>query len=598
AGAPARIVKRTVRDFPGSFFPSKIIVPDVQAVFDRVAVEASRGCPHRCRFCQATSIYFPYRVKDPGRLMDTMRDSLRRTGFQDASLSSLSISDYPYLDRTVRLLMEELSKEEVSLSLSSLRPQGLTSGLAESILRVRKTGFTLVPEAGTERLRRVINKDLTDDDIHRAAEAAFAGGWRLLKLYFMIGLPGERREDLEAVVRLVKDLLARGEKILGRPPLINLSLSSFIPKPHTPFQWLAMEDSGTLEEKRTSIIRDLRRHRSVEIKARRPEQSVLEAVFSRGDRRLLDVLRSAWRGGARFDGWKDRENDAPWREAFEKEGVDPGDYLGALGLEDELPWDHIDTGLKKEHLAEELRRALRGEPTPSCLESDCGECRGCSPEFRPVKTFSGTVTLPSRPLEKAGEPSSQPVRYRAFYEKTGRARYLAHNDLINVLRRAFRRAGVSVVHTGGFHPKMRMSFLPAMPLGMAGLSEALEFVSDRLLEEGDFLERINRSLPRGILFRSLKIRLPSDLSLSRDTAGFVYSLDLGSREVLDAMKSLGEEGDAERVASALVRAFPGGGVTASPASDGESIRFRVELQGGNPPRLQDAVAEVLRLESP
>ncbi|MBN2199295.1 MAG: TIGR03960 family B12-binding radical SAM protein [Candidatus Aminicenantes bacterium] len=603
-GAPARVTKRAVRDFSRSFFPSDIIVPDVQAVFDRVAVEASRGCPHRCRFCQATSLYFPFRVKDPNRLMEATLDSVRSTGFQDASLSSLSIGDYPYLEPTVRLLMNELSREDVSLSLPSLRPQCVTSALAESILRVRKTGFTLVPEAGTERLRRVINKDLNDDDVRRAAEIAFTGGWRLLKLYFMIGLPGERDEDLEGIVRLVKDVLARGERILGFPPYVNLRVSSFIPKPHTPFQWLAMEEIRTLREKRAFLVRELRTCRSVNIKAHRLEQSVLEAVFSRGDRSLVRVLRTAWRDGARFDGWKDSANDDIWNAAFEKEGVDRKPYLGAVDLEADLPWDHIATGLRKEHLAEELRRALREEATPSCLETACGACRGCAPEFRPEKSFKARVSLESRTPETAGEPSPEPVRYRAFYGKSGRARYLAHNDLINVLRRSFRRADLSVLRSGGFHPQMRMSFLPAMPLGMAGLTEALEFKSDRLVEESEFLDRVNRSLPEGIRFTGLK-RLAADaLVLSRDTAAFVYVLDVSSSDVRRALEAIvapeGGGEDEERkirsAAEALRRVLPPETVTVTESWGEKKISFRVEADGGKAPRLQDAIADVLGIK--
>jgi len=605
-GAPARVKKRVLRAFDRSAFPEKIIVPDVQAVFDRVAVEASRGCPQRCRFCQATSIYFPYRVKNPGRLVETILSSVRQTGYQDASLSALSISDYPYLEETIGRLMAELSAEEVSLSLPSLRPRGLTSSVAANILKVRKTGFTIVPEAGTERLRRVINKDLSDEEIGQAAQAAFSRGWRLLKLYFMLGLPTEGQEDLEGIVRIVRDILSLGTRALGQAPLINVSLSSFIPKPHTPFQWMAMEDDKVLEEKQRFIRTALRKHRSVKIKAQRVEQSVLEAVFSRGDRRLGPALLAAWRGGARFDGWKDRWNFEVWDKALAETGVDRREYLAGLDLEAELPWDLIEIGIKKEHLKEEFRRALREEPRASCLDTDCAECDACEPGLRVDKRHEECIEFKPTPADLLGSSAGEEVRYRATYEKIGRARFIAHNDLLNIIRRSFRRAGVAVLHSAGFHPKMRMSFLPALPLGMEGLAEALEFKSDRRFEEEEFLARVNKNVPQGVRFLSLNKMDASAPSLSEATAGFVYSLDLGRPEVKAALETFQERvcsGEAVSPQSpdleeALALAFPGQEASVSLDREKNKLFIRFIVSASRSPRAQVAVAGVLSLQNP
>ncbi|HDT14174.1 MAG TPA: TIGR03960 family B12-binding radical SAM protein, partial [Candidatus Aminicenantes bacterium] len=240
-GAPAVVRKRLARDFARTPFPEKIVVPNVRVVFDRVAIEAARGCPQSCRFCQASTLYFPHRPKDPGLVYRTALRSLRQTGYEDLSLSALSIGDHPHLETIVRSLMEELGREKIALSLSSLRPGRLSRGLVESILKVRKTGFTLVPEAGTERLRAVLNKKIDDREIRDGLTFAFEGGWKLVKLYFMIGLPTETEEDLAGIVALVRGAIDLGRSILGRAPRIHVSLSSFIPKPHTPFQWLGME---------------------------------------------------------------------------------------------------------------------------------------------------------------------------------------------------------------------------------------------------------------------------------------------------------------------------------------------------------------------
>jgi hypothetical protein len=414
---------------------------------------------------------------DPALVRKYVRRSLAATGFEDVSLSALSISDYPFLEETVSALMEDLAGRKVSLSLSSLRPKGLSPGVAENILKVRKTGFTLVPEAGTDRLRRVINKELDNQDILDAAATAFARGWRLLKLYFMVGLPTEEEEDLAGIVRLVEEILRLGRSLMKAPPRINLSLSSFIPKPHTPFQWLSMEEERTLREKQTFIRSRLSRLRTVAVKTHPAESSVLEAVFSRGDRRLGPALVQAWKGGARFDSWRDRFDFSRWQKAFAAAKVDYRTYLGPLGTEPALPWDHIETGVRKAFLLSELEKAGRGERTASCLETDCGLCRGCDVRLRPRKAHPPPAASKAVKPATFGRRTEQMLSYEVTYEKKGPARFLSHRDLTNHLQRAMRRAGVEVAHSSGFHPKMLVSYAPALPLGMEAKGESFTFRS-------------------------------------------------------------------------------------------------------------------------
>jgi radical SAM family uncharacterized protein len=525
SGAPAVIRKRLARDFARSSFPERIIVPGLRVVFDRVAIEAARGCPQNCRFCQASSLYFPHRPKDPDVIHRTALRSLRQTGYEDLSLSALSIGDHPQLETMVRSLMDELAEEKISLSLSSLRPGRLSRELVESILKVRKTGFTLVPEAGTERLRAVINKTLDAREIRDALTFAFEGGWKLVKLYFMAGLPTETAEDLAGIITLVREALDLGRGILGAPPRIHVSLSSFIPKPHTPFQWLGMDGEAALAAKQEGVRAELRRFRSVEVKTHPIGTSILEAVFSRGDRRLGPVLAEAWRRGARFDGWDDKLDAAAWKAAFDTIGVDPGDYLRPLPREAVLPWDHVDTRIKKSRFAAELDAALRGERTPSCGERSCAACGGCDERAwkRPGRPAAIRAVPP--PPGPAGEPAGAVLRYRAFYAKRGKARYLSHIDLIHILQRSFRRAGIEVVKTQGFHPKMDFSYGPALPLGMEALREVLEFRTSRRLESREFLARINRSVPPGLRFSALETVEAGSPSLHKSTEKLVYSLD-------------------------------------------------------------------------
>jgi len=604
AGAPARVMKRVLSRLPGSY-PERIIVPHVQAVFDRVAMEVARGCPQRCRFCQATSLYFPHRAMAPSAVIRSTLNSLRATGYEDASLSGLSVSDYPGLDRTVKALMSELTSEGVSLSLSSLRPQGLSQDVVDSIIKVRKTGFTLVPEAGTERLRRVINKDVKTEDLLEAARNAFGQGWRLLKLYFMIGLPTERQDDLEAIEDLIKGILEAGRKARNRTPQINVSVSSFIPKPHTPFQWLAMEDAGTLQDKMGFLRSRLKKHRSVQLKTHDLPTSLLEAVFSRGDRRLAGPLIEAWKRGARFDSWRDHFRFEIWESALADGGLDYRDYLSALDLDAPLPWDVIETGLSKDHLRRELGKALREETTPSCADTDCRDCLGCAPELRGIRSPDDSLAIESLPPLTIGTEFLGVVRYRAFFAKDGTARFLSHNDLANALRRAFRRAGVPVLRSAGFHPKMLVSYLPALPLGMEGREECLDFKSNREFSEVEFLDRVNNSLPLGLRFHRLTRLADKQASLGEALAGMVYSLDLSHPDVEPAVLAARREKDLaalddEALLQELVHeAFP------QPETQGLNIsldvgrrRLVIELkhqaQGGL--RAQDVVRAILPLE--
>ncbi len=534
--APAEIEKRVFNRFSQSPFPEKIIVPDIKTVFDRAAVEVARGCPQKCRFCQALSIYSPYRVKNPSVVIQNILNSLQATGYEDASLASLSISDYPYLGEVIDSLMKELAERKISLSLSSLRPKGLTPEVVENIIKVRKTGFTLVPEAGTQRLRRVINKNLEEDEIIEATANAFSQGWKLLKLYFMVGIPTEKDEDLEGIVRLVKEIIKIGSRILRSPPRINLSVSSFIPKPHTPFQWLEMEKEKILLEKHRYIRSTLKRYRSIRFKDNSLRSSILEATFSRGDRKLFQVLLRAWENGARFDSWKDRFKFSTWEEAFESENIDRQLYLASLSKDALLPWDHIDCGLKKSHLLQELTRAMRGESTPSCLDNNCGLCQGCEYWPQLEKEFKEKIRLKTKKLSAVGKKTKSIFRYRAHYSKLDRARFLSHLDLANVIQRALRRANISVAYSRGFHPKMLISYLPALPLGMGGRREAIEFKSEYHYTPREFVQKVNDFLPSGLKFFDLKKLENSELTLNESLEKMVYSFDLKNREVLEVIE--------------------------------------------------------------
>jgi radical SAM family uncharacterized protein/radical SAM-linked protein len=539
--APASIQKRVLYPFHKAPYPEKIVVPNVKVIFDRVSVEVARGCSQKCRFCQASSVYFPQRVKNPSSVLDNILNSLKRTGYEDTSLASLSISDYPYLNQTIDALMEKLTQEKISLSLPSLRPKGLSADVAKNIIKVRKTGFTLVPEAGTDRLRRVINKKMEDDDIREASRNAFSQGWRLLKLYFMIGLPTEKDEDLEGIVRLVQEVLKIGSKILNAAPKINLSVSSFIPKPHTPFQWLRMEDESILREKYKFLKSQLKRYSSVKMKRHPLKNSILEAVFSRGDRKLNRILSQAWKRGTRFDSWNDLFSFQTWEEVFEQERLDYHLYLSSIERSARLPWDHIGTGIKKSYLIKELDKALREEYTKSCLDDSCGTCKGCLFPHLLEREFPEEIKISSFPEKPLGKEAEAEVRYRVYYSKLRSARFISHKDLSNIIQRALRRAGIHVVYSEGFHPKMMISYPSALPLGMRGKQECFEFRSRFLFTKKTFVSRMNACLPSGIRALRLERREMNEPSLNKAIDAFVYSVGLKNREMEHAAEDTNQK---------------------------------------------------------
>lgn len=373
-----RPVRAVVRDFEQAFFPRKWLVPYLDIVHDRVAYEIQRGCTGGCRFCQAGMIYRPVREKSPETIMKAFTDLVAHTGYEEISLTSLSSADYSRIDELIGKVCGCFTPLKVNVSLPSLRIDSFSVELAAKFQGSHKSSLTFAPEAGTERLRRVINKGVTDADLLNAASAAFKAGWQKLKLYFMIGLPTETQTDLEGIVRLTGEVLRIGKQIYpkGSALRITVSVSTFVPKAHTPFQRRRQISIAETIEKQT-YLQEALRGRHLELSWHNPYMSQLEGIMARGDRRLGAVICNAWRKGARFDSWGDQFKYELWQDAFRDAGMDPGFYTRERDADEILPWSHINSGIDPEFLAAEDRKADEAIPTGNCRNNPCTNCGVC-----------------------------------------------------------------------------------------------------------------------------------------------------------------------------------------------------------------------------
>jgi radical SAM family uncharacterized protein/radical SAM-linked protein len=492
-GRRPAVAKRVLNDLNRIAIPPFPLVPSCQIIHDRLNLEISRGCTRGCRYCQAGMIYRPVRERDPAAALAWVEQALAATGFEEVSLLSLSVGDYGPLAGLLQALMDRLSPARVAVSLPSMRADSLTPEMMAQIQRVRRTGLTLAPEAGSARLRRVINKNLTEAVIMDAAQQAFAAGWQLLKLYFMIGLPRESREDRESISALARQILAAAPR--GRRPRLNVSLSSFIPKPHTPFQWERQED---LEECRRRLheVKDRLRQKNLQTKWNAAAQTWLEGVFSRGDRRLAQVLLEAHRRGCRLDAWSEHMRVEPWREAFRQARVEPDFYLRERRLEEVLPWDHLHCGVSREFLLAERARAEQGLETPDCRGSGCQDCGVCDHD-RVSLRLQEPRALPAAPPRPAST-GLEPCRYRLTYAKLEEGRWLGHLEMVAALYRSLRRSGLPLAFSSGFHPLPRVSFYDALPVGVESLAETMDVELASPLPEDTLVSALNRVLPPGL----------------------------------------------------------------------------------------------------
>ena len=533
---PPRVIRRVATPMPHYAMG---LVPHVETVHDRLTVEIRRGCTRGCRFCQPGMLTRPARDVEPEAVIEAVEKGMKQTGYSDFSLLSLSCSDYLALPAVGVELRNRLADQNVTLQLPSQRVDRFDEDIAHILGGTRQSGLTFAPEAGTQRLRDIVNKGLTDDDLLNGIRVAMQNGYRKVKLYFMIGLPGEMDSDVLGIVETCT-MLQQSCRDLGRLNL-NITISNFTPKPHTPFQWHSV---STVEfQRRQELLRGaFKRLRGFKVNFTDVRLSAMEDFVGRGDRRLAPVIEAAWRAGAGMDAWFEslERTYAAWTGAISEAGLE-GRYremevgswsaVNALDRKDlevfcrqPLPWDHIDTGIDKTWLMEDLLLALEASVVPDCSFHGCSSCGVCGPDLGHNVVVQAPVVPTQVPTQ--APPSERICRLRIQFAKTGSMALLSHLDLMRLLERALRRSGLPISFTGGFHPLPRVQIALALPLGAEADGEWMDMEFTEALDPLQLQQGLQPLLPPGITLLSVAEVPVSSPSLSQEIRAAVWSFDV------------------------------------------------------------------------
>ena len=514
AAAKPVIYKRVVKDMDQVKSVEHPVVPYMNIVHNRIMLELFRGCSRGCRFCQAGICYRPARERTEEHLREMARGLVDVSGYDEMSLTSLSSADYSCLGRLVDDLMDEFRHENVSFSLPSLRIDSFSIDLAHKMQQVRKSGLTFAPEAGTQRLRDVINKGVTEENLLTACGAAFRQGWKQVKLYFMMGLPTETDADVIGIANLAKKVVDLYTEIKGKRGVkVTISVACFVPKPYTPFQWFGQVPLAEFE-RRQQLLKEHITDRAITFNYHDARLSVIEGAFARGDRRLARVLEQAWNDGAKFDGWSDLFQNDIWHEAFQKCGLFIRDYAERTRTFDEpLPWEVTSPGATKDFFLREWQKAMAAELTEDCRRGKCSACGICPTlgvhviDYKKQEEARGNVPLAKVPEPvQPGDGSKQPTVYwyRARITKGTDVRFLSHLEYVDAFNKAFERAKLPMAYSEGFHPHMRIAFGSALAVGVSSEAEYMDFALRKELCQPEVFDRLQAQLPPGIRILKLK----------------------------------------------------------------------------------------------
>jgi len=598
--------RRLVDELKEEDFPFPPVVPICEITHDRLTVEIARGCTRGCRFCQAGMMNRPVRLRSQDSIARLAERGIRASGWEEVSLLSLSALDYPDLPGLVNKLNSRLKDRRVSMSLPSTRGEDFTSELALSLQEVKKAGLTFAPETASEKLRGFVNKNISELRILESVRNALDAGWNGVKLYFMVGLPGETDADVAEIGRFVTEV---GRLCKGRP--VRFNLSPFVPKPHTPLQWAAFADIAETQAK-IDKLRSAITRRNVKAKWANPECSFVEALLARGDEKLGPVIEKVYREGGIFQEWTEFFRFPLWLESCKAFGVDPNDYHRERSTEERLPWDFINVGVSREFLAKEYAKAKAGEMTPDCAAGACTNCGAC-PTPPSVPSPRSSVQCPESTVAPAPDYGRRPrplqsfqelrTRFRVKYKVEEPYQFAAHLDRVRAFYRSLRRSDLPIAYTKGFAPKPMLSFGPPLPVGLLSSGEYLDIFT-AYHYTGNIVRDLGTFLPKG-----LRITAARPIAREHPTLGRIINLaryDLTLPKAFDG--DLAALVERARGLTGVKDLLPGAGAVRahshphpfpSPLGDGEGEGKTVVLDLAIEPgiKLFDSLAEIFKISN-
>ncbi|MBI1387063.1 MAG: TIGR03960 family B12-binding radical SAM protein [bacterium] len=523
-GVPAVVDKRLVKDFETSYYPARQIVPNTKVVHHRLALEVMRGCPGGCRFCQAGYTDRPVRERSPERLMKDASEGLKQTGFNEIGLLSLSTADYTQLPQLCSGMIQEYYPQRVSLSLPSLRIDAFPARVTQEIGKVRNSGLTFAPEAGSQRLRWAINKLIYDAEIYSKIRESVSRNQDTVKFYFMVGLPTETDDDLQGIVDMILTIRGILREMGNKRATIHVGLSPFVPKPHTAYQWYGQITNEEIRRRVDYVFSRLKKERNVKINWHDPDKSLVEGALARGDARVGRVIKYVYENGARFDEWGEHFRIDLWREGFARTGRDMQEYASReFEKEDVLPWSTVSIRVSTRYLWREWEKTFREKESRHCGNEMCRVCKVCdgdevvtvhapqadiapSSKYNMEHELAGQLSM--KTSEAASEPDGAPIthRYRMRFSKTGGLRYAGHRDLMQLFESLLRRAGIELAFSEGFSPHPKITYASALALGVESRGEYVEIVTVREYSAADLCDHLNAFAPSGLYFeRAMEI---------------------------------------------------------------------------------------------